>query len=136
MGQLNMTRRKTDGVVVLDLVGDICLGGENIFLKQTLRSLIEQDEKKVLLNMAGVKRIDSSGLGELVAGYATVEKNGGDLKLLNLNDRLVELMMITKLLTVFDVFDDEAEAVASFPKSPDDLTTGKLDNATPINSTA
>ena len=69
----------------------------------------------MLLNLAKVTGIDSSGLGSLVAAHATLEKNGGEMKLLNLNDRVTELMMITKLLTVFDVFDNEGEAVASFP---------------------
>ena len=136
MGQLKMTRRKADGVVILDLAGDICLDNENIFLKQAIRSLVEQDEKKVLLNMAGVTRIDSSGLGELVAGYATVSKSRGDLKLVNLSGRLVELMTITKLHTVFDVFDDEAAAVASFPQTLDDVSTGKLDKVVSIRAGA
>jgi anti-sigma B factor antagonist len=128
MGQLNITKRKADGgVVVLDLLGEICLGNENQQLKQTLRSLAEQNEKKIVLNLAGVTRIDSSGLGELVAGYATVTKAGGDMKLLNLSGRAVELMTIKKLHTVFDVFDNEAAAVASFPLTAEDLQTVLID---------
>jgi anti-sigma B factor antagonist len=114
MSSLSITKRTVDGVVVLDLKGSIHIGEGNIDLHRTLRSLIEQNERAVLLNLAEVKSIDSSGLGELVAGYSTLEKNGGELKLLNLTDRVKELMMITKLLTVFDVYDNEATAIASF----------------------
>jgi anti-sigma B factor antagonist len=128
MGQLNISKRNVgNGVAVLDLAGDICLGDQNLLLKQTLRSMVEQNEKKIILNLAGVTRIDSSGLGEMVSGYATVTKAGGDLKLLNLSDRATELMTITKLHTVFDVFNNEGEAVASFPLSADDLATVIID---------
>src|ERR1044071_8466973 len=127
MSKLTMTKRVGDrGVAIIDLSGDITLGGGNIFLKQTLRSLAEQDHKKVLLNLANVVYIDSSGLGELVAGYTAIGKMGGELKLLNLTDRVKDLMMITKLLTVFDSFDDEATALASFTMDEDDYTTGRL----------
>ena len=98
MSSLSITKRTVDGVVVLDLKGSIHIGEGNIDLHRTLRSLIEQNERAVLLNLAEVKSIDSSGLGELVAGYSTLEKNGGELK----------------LLTVFDVYDNEATAIASF----------------------
>ena len=128
MGALNITKRKADGgVAVLDLAGDIVLGDQNLQLKQTIRSMVEQNEKKIVLNLAAVTRIDSSGLGELVSGYATVQKAGGDLKLANLSDRAVELMTITKLLTVFDVYDNEAAAVAAFPLTPEDLATVIID---------
>ena len=128
MSKLTMTKRAGDrGVAIIDLSGDITLGGGNIFLKQTLRSLAEQDEKKVLLNLSDVHYIDSSGLGELVAGYTSIGKAGGELKLLNLTDRVKDLMMITKLLTVFDAYDDEATAVAAFKRDADDYTTGQLE---------
>ena len=130
MSKLSMTKRAGDrGVAIIDLSGDITLGGGNIFLKQTLRSLAEQNEKKVLLNLSGVRYIDSSGLGELVAGYTSIGKAGGQLKLLNLTKRVKDLMMITKLLTVFDAYDDEATAVAAFKTDADDYTTGPLDAA-------
>jgi anti-sigma B factor antagonist len=122
MSDLTITKRKADGVVILDLVGKIRLGEGNIDLHRTLRSLVEQNEKKVLLNLAKVSSIDSSGLGELVAGYTTLEKSGGELKLLSLSDRVIELMMITKLLTVFDVHDDEAAAIASFKPDLEKIT--------------
>ena len=130
MSKLSMTKRAADrGVVIIDLSGDITLGGGNIFLKQTLRSLAEQNEIKVLLNLSNVSYIDSSGLGELVAGYTAIGRTGGELKLLNLTDRVRDLMMITKLLTVFDAYDDEATAVAAFKTDADDYTTGPLDAA-------
>lgn len=130
MSKLSMTKRVGDGgVAIIDLSGDITLGGGNIFLKQALRSLAEQNEKKVLLNLSDVHYIDSSGLGELVAGYTSIGKTGGELKLLNLTDRVKDLMMITKLLTVFDAYDDEAIAVAAFKQDQSEFTTGPLDAA-------
>jgi anti-sigma B factor antagonist len=118
MSTLNINERRNGSVVILDLQGNIRLGKDNTDLHQILRRLVEEGEKNVLINLAEVSRIDSSGLGELVAGYATLQKNGGDLKLLNLTLKVNELMMITKLLTVFDVFENETEAVESFDKSP------------------
>ena len=117
MSNLNIAQRRSDSVVILDLQGKIRLGEGNLELHQTLRTLVEAGEKKILLNLAEVSNIDSSGLGELIAGYATLQKNGGDLKLLNLTGRVSELMMITKLLTVFETFDDEAQAIGSFGES-------------------
>ena len=132
MSDLTITKRSVSGVVILDLVGKIRLGEGNIDLHRSLRSLVEQNEKKVLLNLALVSSIDSSGLGELVAGYTTLEKSGGELKLLRLTERVTELMMITKLLTVFDVYEDEATAVASF--KPDlEMITQPLDEEVAIN---
>ena len=130
MSKLSMTKRVGDGgVAIIDLSGDITLGGGNIFLKQALRSLAEQNEKKVLLNLSDVHYIDSSGLGELVAGYTSIGKTGGELKLLNLTDRVKDLMMITKLLTVFDAYDDEALAIAAFKQDQSEYVTGRLDAA-------
>ena len=114
MSSLNITTRRMDPVVILDLTGQIRLGETNINLHKAIHDVVDGGDKKVLLNMANVTHIDSSGLGELVAGHATLEKNGGELKLLNLNDRVTELMMITKLLIVFDVFENEETAIASF----------------------
>src|ERR1043165_6266242 len=111
MNNLNITERRSGNVTVLDLKGNIRLGEGNIELHNILRFLVEQGEKRVLLNLAEVSYIDSTGLGELVAGYTTLQKNGGDLKILRLTARVHELMVITKLLTVFDVFDNEQEAV-------------------------
>jgi anti-sigma B factor antagonist len=114
MSNLSITERRSGSVVILDLKGKIKIGEGNLEIHENLRRLVENGEKNILLNLAEVSSIDSSGLGELIAGYATLQKNGGDLKLLNLTERVSELMMITKLFTVFDVFDNEAGAVESF----------------------
>ena len=132
MNNLNITERRNGSVTVLDLEGNIRLGESNVELHNILRFLVEKGETRVLLNLANVTYIDSSGLGELVAGFTTLQKNGGELKLLKLSNRVHELMFITKLLTVFEVFDNETEAVNSFDKVPEkaavaEATTGKLD---------
>ena len=128
MSQLTITRRAgSGGVAILDLSDEIVHGEQNVQLKQTIRSLVEQDVKKIVLNFADVTKIDSTGLGELVSGFATVNKAGGDLKLLNVNDHVSEIMTITRLLTLFEVFHDEIEAVASFPFLPSDLQTMSID---------
>ncbi len=114
MSTLNISIRRSGPVAIIDLDGQIRLGETNINLHKTVHELVAAGEKKVLLNLANVTHIDSSGLGELVAGHATLEKNGGEMKLCNLTDRVAELIMITKLLTVFDVFETEAEGVAAF----------------------
>ena len=130
MNNLTITERRNGSVTVLDLSGNIRLGEGNIELHNILRFLVEKGERRVLLNLAEVIYIDSSGLGELVAGYTTLQKNGGELKLLHLTDRVNELMVITKLLTVFDVFDSEQEAINSFSTSSDEtVITGKLDDS-------
>ncbi len=123
MNNLTITQRRSGSVTVLDLTGNIRLGEGNIELHNTLRLLVDKGERKVLLNLAEVKYIDSSGLGELVAGYTTLQKSGGEMKLLHLTERVNELMVITKLLTVFEVFDSEQEAVNSFSTSADETVT-------------
>ncbi|HVE58796.1 MAG TPA: STAS domain-containing protein [Pyrinomonadaceae bacterium] len=136
MTNLIITERRSGSVTVLDLKGNIRLGEGNIELHNILRFLVEKGERRVLLNLAEVSYIDSSGLGELVAGYTTLQKHQGELKLLHLTVRVRELMVITKLLTVFDVYDSETEAINSFqPESqnaetePETLATGKLNEA-------
>jgi anti-sigma B factor antagonist len=114
MSTLKITTRHSGSVAIVDLDGQIRIGETNINLHKTIHELVDSGERSVLLNLANVTHIDSSGLGELVAGHATLEKNDGEMKLLNLTQRVTELMMITKLLTVFEVFENEAEAVASF----------------------
>ena len=128
MNNLEITERRAGVVTVLDLRGNIRLGEGNIHLHRALRALVDKGDKRILINLADVTHIDSSGLGELVAGYTTLQKNGGDLKLLKLTERVRELMVITKLLTVFDVFDDEQEAIASFGTVEDkEAVTGPAD---------
>ena len=119
MTTLKIGTRRLGSVVIVDLEGQIRIGETNIDLHKTIQDLVVGGERKVLLNLAAVTHIDSSGLGELVGGHATLERNDGEMKLLNLTERVSELMMITKLLTVFDVFENEAEAVASFDKAAD-----------------
>jgi anti-sigma B factor antagonist len=102
-------------VVIVEVAGKITLGdGGDMALKDKMGSLIQQGQKKVLLNLGDVSYVDSAGLGEIVQAYATVTKNGGALKLLNVTKRIKDLLSITKLLTVFDTFDSEADALASF----------------------
>ena len=126
MSNLIMTKRSLDGVTILDLSGDIQMGQGNDYLHRTIHSLIDEGTKKVLVNLANIRYIDSSGLGELVSGFTTMERAGGELKLLNLTERVSELMMITKLLTVFETFDDEQTAVASFRQAENKVVTQKL----------
>jgi anti-sigma B factor antagonist len=113
---MHISQRTNGDVVIVEVSGKITLGdGGDAVLKDKMRSLAQQGHKKVLLNLADVSYVDSAGLGEIVQAYATVNKNGGTLKLLNVTKRIKDLLSITKLLTVFDTFDDEAEAVRSFP---------------------
>jgi len=101
-------------ITVLDLKGKMTLGEGDELLKDKINSLIHQGQKKLLLNLEGVPYIDSAGLGEIVRTYTTVSRQGGNLKLVNLTKRITDLLSITKLLTVFETFDAEGEAVRSF----------------------
>ena len=113
---MTISQRTVGDIVIVDISGKITLGdGGDALLKDKMRSLIQQGHKKLLLNLGEVSYVDSAGLGEIVQAYATVNKEGGKLKLLNVTKRIKDLLSITKLLTVFDTFDSEAEAVASFP---------------------
>jgi len=98
----------------MDVEGRITLGEGSSALREALRDLVTKNQNKILLNLGDVSYIDSSGIGELVSGYTTVSNSGGSLKLLNLNKRVKDLLQITKLYTVFEVFDDEAAAISSF----------------------
>jgi len=111
---LKADNRQVDGVAVVDLSGRIVLGEATTTLREVLQSLASQGQKKILLNLSDVSYIDSSGLGALVSGYTTVTGQAGQLKLLNLTSKVKDLLQITKLLTVFEVFTDEASAVRSF----------------------
>jgi len=114
MAELDVNERQAGDVTILDLTGEVRLGDSSVALRDSVRKLADVGKKKVLLNLAGVKYIDSSGIGELIANYTTISRQGGQLKLLNLTDRIQNLLVITKLLTVFDSYDDEAEALKSF----------------------
>ncbi len=106
--------RTIKGVIILDLKGKMTLGEGDELLKDKVNSLIQQGNKKLLLNLGGVPYIDSAGLGEIVRCYTTVSRQGGSLKLVNLTKRITDLLSITKLLTVFETFDSEDDAVRSF----------------------
>lgn len=106
--------RQVDGVTVVDLSGRITLGEGSSILRDTVRELLGRGQKKILLNLGDVTYIDSSGIGELVSGFTTVTNQSGQLKLLNLTKKVHDLLQITKLYTVFDVFSDETTAIRSF----------------------
>jgi anti-sigma B factor antagonist len=113
---LKMTNREVDGVSVVALDGRIVLGEESNALREKVKSLIAEGKKKVVLNMANITFIDSAGLGTLVAAHHSAKSQGAALKLAHLGSKFQEVLQITKLLTVFDVYNSEAEAVASFAK--------------------
>jgi anti-sigma B factor antagonist len=106
--------RKVGDVTVVDVSGRITLGEGSSALRDVLRDLSAQGNKKILLNLSEVSYIDSSGIGELVSGFTSVSNNGGTLKLLGLTKRVKDLLQITKLYTVFDVHEEEAHAIRSF----------------------
>lgn len=108
------TVRKVEGVSIVDLSGRITIGEGTMVLKDAVRNLLNKHERNILLNLGEVSYIDSSGIGELVSSFTTAGKHGGKLKLLNLTKKVHDLLSITKLLTVFEVFDDEAKAIRSF----------------------
>ena len=114
---MQIEERAVGDVMVLDLKGRITLGEGDELLKDKVNSLVNQGQKKIVLNLAEVPYIDSAGLGEIVRTYTTVSRQGGSLKLLNLTKRITDLLSITKLLTVFETFDSENEAVQSFSAS-------------------
>ncbi len=111
---MEIVERTVSDVTVLDLKGKMTLGEGDEMLKDKINSLLAAGKKKLLLNLESVPYIDSAGLGEVVRTYTTVSRQGGSLKLLNLTKRIEDLLSITKLLTVFDTFDSEAEAVQSY----------------------
>jgi anti-sigma B factor antagonist len=111
---VKLTTRQVGDVTVVDAVGRITLGEGASTFRDTIRDLAASGHKKLLLNLAEVSYIDSSGIGELVSGFTTVANQGGSVKLLNLTKRVQDLLQITKLYTVFEVHDDEAKAVRSF----------------------
>jgi anti-sigma B factor antagonist len=111
---MQIEQRSSGDVIVLDLKGKITLGEGDELLKDKVNSLVNQGHRKIVLNLAEVPYIDSAGLGEIVRTYTTVSRQGGALKLLNLTKRITDLLSITKLLTVFETFETEDDAVRSF----------------------
>ena len=114
---MKIDQRAVGDVVVLDLKGRVTMGEGDELLKDKVNSLVNQGHRKIVLNLAGVPYVDSAGLGEIVRTYTTVSRQGGSLKLLNLTKRITDLLSITKLLTVFETFDSENDAVQSFSAS-------------------
>ena len=111
---MQIAERQSGSVTVLDLSGKITLGEDGTLLKDKLQSLLHQGKKNILFNFAQVSYVDSAGLGAIVSAYTTVTREGGSLKLANVTKKLQDLLSITKLLTVFETFDSEDEAVRSF----------------------
>jgi len=111
---LYIHERREGDVAVLDLRGRIRISGGTLALHRSIRCLVDEGKTKILLNLAGVTHIDSTGLGELISSYVTLSNKGGRIKLVHLTERLQDIMTITKLVTVFDVYDNEADALASF----------------------
>jgi anti-sigma B factor antagonist len=111
---MQIEERVVNDVTILDLKGKITLGEGDEALKDKINSLIHQNRKRILLNLADVPYIDSAGLGEIVRTYTTVSRQGGQLKLVNLTKRITDLLMITKLLTVFETFEAEKDALKSY----------------------
>ena len=109
--------RQVGGVTVVDISGGIELGEESAALRDLVSELLNNGHKQILLNLGAVHYIDSSGLGTLVSSFTSARKQGGELKLLNLTDKVTDLMQMTKLYTVFDIKNDEAVAVKSFGQS-------------------
>jgi anti-sigma B factor antagonist len=111
---MKFSTRKIGNVIVIDVEGQILLGEGDVEIKQTVDSLLKQGYKRILLNLAKVPYLDSAGLGEIIRCFTTLRKNGGHFKLLSPNKRIIDLLSITKLLNVFDCFDNESTAIMSF----------------------
>ncbi|HKR01957.1 MAG TPA: STAS domain-containing protein [Pyrinomonadaceae bacterium] len=115
MGEINIKERQAGDITILDMDGKITIGEGSVSLRSAIRRLLEEGKKKILLNLRGVSYIDSSGIGELVSSFTAITKEpGGELKLLNLTQKLQDLLGITKLLTVFDCYDNESDALSAY----------------------
>jgi anti-sigma B factor antagonist len=115
---MQIEERIVGGVAIVKLTGDITLNaGSDVHLKDKIQSLIQQGHKQLIIDLGGVAYVDSAGLGQLVQIHTTATRHGGRLKLLNVTKRLNDLLVVTKLVTVFDTFENEAEAIASFGKA-------------------
>jgi len=111
---MKLSRRKKDDVVIVDLKGKILIGEGIDILREEINDLIEEKELKILLNFSNVPYLDSTGLGEVVRAYTSVKKAGGSIKIINLTQKVEDLLSVTKLITVFETFEDEDKAIASF----------------------
>ncbi|HEX9628912.1 MAG TPA: STAS domain-containing protein [Pyrinomonadaceae bacterium] len=126
MINLYIQERHVGDVTVLDLKGRVRVGGATVALHKSFRSLVQEEKILILLNLAGVTHIDSSGLGELISSHITVFNKGGEIKLVQLTETLRELMSVTKLLTIFDVYENEADALLSFRSHVSKVRESKL----------
>ena|SRR5215216_5052659 len=111
---MDIKERVVEGVSVLDLSGKIVLGEGDGQVRDRIKDLLSDGQRRILLNLGEVNYIDSAGLGALISSYTTTKREGGQLKLVNLTKRIQDLLAITKLITVFDTYDNEKEALASF----------------------
>ena len=111
---MSMTIREVSHITIVDITGRITLGDETGQLRDTIRQLLVDGKKKIILNLAHVDYIDSSGVGELVSSFTTVRNSGGELKLLSLSKKVSDILQVTKLYTVFDIKEDEFTAIKSF----------------------
>src|SRR5262245_49731993 len=113
-GGMDIKERVVGGVSILDLAGKVVLGEGDLQVKERIKDLLSDGQRRILLNLAEVTYIDSAGLGSLISSYTTVKREGGSLKLVNLTKRIQDLLAITKLITVFETFENEPEALASY----------------------
>jgi anti-sigma B factor antagonist len=111
---MDIKERVVEGVSVLDISGKIVLGEGDIQVKDRIKDLLADGQRSILLNLGDVSYIDSAGLGALISGYTTVKREGGQLKLVNLTKRIKDLLAITKLITVFDTYENENDAIDSY----------------------
>ncbi len=111
---MNITVRDRGAVTILDAKGKLTIGRGDVVLRETIQQVLEAGKRNILINLKKTKRLDSSGLAELVSGYETVKSQGGSVKLMNLPASVKNPLEVTQLITVFDIFDDEDEAIASF----------------------
>src|SRR5262245_36329099 len=109
----SLNTRKVDSIVIFDMQGKLAIGEPVLLFRNTMRRFMEDGSRKFILNLAGVTKIDSTGMGELITTFASLKNRQGDVKLLNLTKSTKDLLQITKLLTVFDSYDDEAQAIAA-----------------------
>jgi anti-sigma B factor antagonist len=111
---MKVATRQVDGITILDLSGRITLGEGSVTLRDTVHDVLAKGSRHILLNLEQISYIDSSGIGELVSAFTSVKNAGGELKLLNLTKKVHDLLQITKLYTVFDIWDNEASAISAF----------------------
>jgi anti-sigma B factor antagonist len=111
---LEIKERKGRGITILDLEGNLILGGSSNMLSSTIKGLVEKGRKKLLLNFAGVNYMDSSGIGELISIHVTIDRASGQLKLVNLSSKVEEVMAICSLLSIFEIYDDESTALKEY----------------------